>query len=105
LKYECSYDHHSNVGAFYTGGQAYFARYLLIALITQYILDYYHATAKVSEFWQPARYQYSSGIDYDIHNPYTDAYNQILNANQRTELPAEGLHPMAAKGKSSVILI
>lgn len=75
VKYECSKSKQANFGAFYTGGQAYFVRLYLIAFLSQYLLDYYHAGNYTSEFWQPARYTYSSGIDYDIHNPYTDGYN------------------------------
>jgi len=35
----------------------------------------------MSELWQPARYQYHTGIDYDIHNPYTDAFNNMMVRN------------------------
>jgi len=75
LKYECSFDKHSNIGALYSGGQAYFLRLLLIAVVSSVGLDYYHHSDKVSEYWQPARYNFQSGIDYDIHNPYTDGFN------------------------------
>ena len=44
-------------------------------------MDYYHATDHVSEFWAPARFQVATGIDYDIHNPHTDGYNQIMIRN------------------------
>lgn len=50
-KYECSFDHYSNFGAFYSGGQAYFLRFYGIAIMSQYLLDYYHHSAKVSEYW------------------------------------------------------
>lgn len=103
-KYECSFDHFSNLGAFYSGGQAYFARLYVIAILSQYLLDYYHNTSKVSEFWQPARYQYQSGIDYDIHNPYTDGFNQIMVHNWRADGGFQALHPNAAKGdRKSVV--
>jgi len=49
--YEGSFHHHSNFGAFYNGGQAYFMRLYLIAILSQYCLDYYHSSDKVSEFW------------------------------------------------------
>lgn len=80
-KYECQPGKMSNWGAFYVGGQAYFARLWVIAYLSQFILDYYHASNKVQEFWQPARYQYTSGIDYDIHDPYTDGFNQMMVRN------------------------
>lgn len=56
-------------------------RLFLIALLSQYILDYYHAGSYVAEFWQPARFHFPTGIDYDIHDPYTDAFNQHLVAS------------------------
>ena len=48
----------------------------LICYLSQFALDYYHSANYVSEFWQPARYMYHGGIDYDIHDPYTDAFNK-----------------------------
>jgi hypothetical protein len=44
IKYECSFDKASNFGAFYTGGQAYFGRMWLIAMLGNFWLDRYHAT-------------------------------------------------------------
>ena len=105
LKYECSYDHFSNVGAFYSGGQAYFLRLYGIAILSQYFLDYYHNTAKVTEFWQPARYQYQTGIDYDIHNPYTDGFNQAMTHNWRGLGGSAATHPQGQSGKSSITVV
>lgn len=102
FKYECSFDHFSNLGAFYSGGQAYFARLYAIAIVTQYMLDYYHNSSKVQEFWQPARYQYQSGIDYDIHNPYTDAFNREMTSKWRAEGGFSAIHPLGAQGKSTI---
>ena len=31
-----------------------------------------------SEFWQPARFNYQGGIDYDIHEPFTDGFNKYM---------------------------
>jgi hypothetical protein len=56
MKYESKFDNFSNMGSFYSGGQAYWLRLYIVAILSQYILDYYHHTGKVSEFWQPARY-------------------------------------------------
>jgi hypothetical protein len=47
----------------------------------------------VSEFWQPARFQYVSGIDYDIHDPFTDGYNQMMIHNWMAKGGFPGLHP------------
>jgi len=93
IKYECSFGKQSNIGAFYSGGQAYFVRLYVIAMLSQYILDYYHHSDKVSEFWQPARYHYSSGIDYDIHNPYTDGFNQMMVTNWMAKGGFGAMHP------------
>lgn len=81
IKYECSWAKYNNFGSFYTGGQAYFARLWVIAYLSQMILDRYHSSSMVSEFWQPARYQYQSGIDYDIHEPYTDGFNRMMTTS------------------------
>jgi len=43
IKFEAQQKNHSNLGCFYTGGQPYFARLWVIAIMSQYCLDYYHA--------------------------------------------------------------
>ena len=58
LKYECNMHKSSNIQSLYAGLQAYWLRLFLIALVSQYILDYYHAQPYVSEFWQPARFHF-----------------------------------------------
>lgn len=55
-RYEGSFDHYSNGGCFYSGGQFYFLRLYIIAIGTQYLLDWYHNTDRIQEFWQPARF-------------------------------------------------
>ena len=99
IKYECAFEKQSNGAAFYTGGQAYFARLWVIAIVSQYLLDYYHGSAKVSEFWQPARYMTSSGIDYDIHNPNTDGFNQMMVTNWMAK---GGVGAMSPDGKTQM---
>lgn len=93
VKYECSFKKQSNYAAFYSGGQAYFARLFAIAMISQYVLDWYLVADKQDEFWQPARFHYSSGIDYDIHNPYTDGFNQSMIRNWMAKGGFSALHP------------
>ena len=51
LKYEANPSKFSHGNAFYAGAQSYSIRLFVIALLSQYLLDYYHATDKVSEFW------------------------------------------------------
>ena len=68
-------------------------RLLGIALVSQYILDWYHHSAKVDEYWQPSRYHSHGGIDYDIHNPYTDAFNEMMVHNWVGKTGYAGLAP------------
>ena len=56
--YEGNMKYHSNLGCFFSGGQAYSARLFAICFLSQYILDWYHGRQMVSEFWQPARFNY-----------------------------------------------
>lgn len=56
----------------------------------------------VSEFWQPARFSYSSGLDYDIHNPWTDGFNQAMVRSWRGKGGFGALHP---DGKSKIIVL
>jgi hypothetical protein len=81
------------MGALYSGGQAYFLRLWLIAFISQFMLDRYLGSHKQQELWQPARYYYTSGLDYDIHDPYTDTYNNIMVRNWRAPLGFGAISP------------
>ena len=49
--YEGSMKYHSNLGSFFSGGQAYWARLLVICYASQFLLDWYHGRQMVSEFW------------------------------------------------------
>lgn len=93
LHYEGNPKHSSNLNCFYAGGQAYFLRLFGICMVSQYILDYYYAGKYVTEFWQPARFKAQTGIDYDIHEPYTDGFNLMMNANWSTEHGQEAYSP------------
>lgn len=93
IKFECSFEKQANFRSFYAGGQPYFFRLFGIALISQYLLDFYHATDNKSEFWQPARHHYTTGIDYDIHNPYTDAFNNMMTSVWMSKAGNNGMHP------------
>lgn len=83
VKFEGSHNAYcSNVGGtFFAGAQAYGARLFLVCYLSAFLLDYYQANNYVSEFWQPARYNYQSGLDYDIHDPYTDSFNKFMVTN------------------------
>jgi solute carrier family 25 (mitochondrial oxoglutarate transporter), member 11 len=100
LKYECNKKKQANIPtAFMTGAQAYFVRLFLIAYLSQIMLDRYHAGDYTAEYWQPARFSFTSGIDYDIHNPHTDGYNQMMVRNWMAKGGIPGTHP---DGKSQI---
>jgi hypothetical protein len=86
--FEGSSHHQSNPGGvFFAGGQAYSVRLFMICYLSQFILDYYHAGNNVSEFWQPARFNYQSGIDYDVHDPFTDGFNKFMTTKWSSDAP------------------
>lgn len=81
LQFESNPKYFSNPGgSLYVGAQAYGARLFMICYLSQFILDRYHHGSNVSEFWQPARFNYHSGLDYDIHEPFTDGFNKFLTS-------------------------
>ena len=51
-------------------------RHMLSEIV--YVLDYYHEGKNVSEFWSPAKHKVQTGIDYDVHDPFTDGFNQFM---------------------------
>lgn len=81
VTYEGSAKHASNMNCFFAGGQAYGIRLFSICWLSQHLLDYYQGGKNVSEFWQPARFKAQSGIDYDIHEPFTDGFNKFMMNN------------------------
>ena len=93
LKYEGTSKKMNNMGVFFAGGQAYFLRLYAIALISQSALDRYLGNGLMQEFWQPARYHYPGGLDYDFHDPYTDTYKNILVRNWKVAIGDETFSP------------
>lgn len=77
-------------------------RLWMIAMMTQYLMDPYLGGHNMQEFWQPARYLYPGGLDYDIHKPYTDTFNQIMVRQWSTLVDGPHLEP--EKGKKMRIL-
>ncbi|MFS8160625.1 MAG: MC/SLC25 family protein [Candidatus Roizmanbacteria bacterium] len=102
LKYECNFEKSSNPQSLYAGLEAYWLRLFIICYASQFLLDHYHSNAYVSEFWQPARFHYQGGIDYDIHDPYTDAFNKRLVA---TNLGKRGLAAAHPDGKDQMVMV
>lgn len=76
LKYECNIHHSANLASLYPGAFPAWVRLFAICWVSQYCLDIYHAGARVPEFWQPPRYNYHGGIDFDIHEPFTMAFHK-----------------------------
>ena len=102
IRYECNTKHQSNFQSLFAGLEAYWIRLFLICYLSQFMLDYYHNSAYDQEFWQPARFHYQTGIDYDIHDPYTDAFNKSLVASYTGEGGMPAAHP---SGKEGMIII
>ena len=82
--FEGAAKHHSNFNCFFAGGQAYWVRLFGICWVSQYFLDYYHGGKNVSEFWSPAKHKVQTGIDYDVHEPFTDGFNKYMNSKWNT---------------------
>jgi hypothetical protein len=101
--YEGNQRYHGNQHCFFTGGQAYSVRLFLIAYLSQFMLDYYHGGYNVSEFWQPARFNYQGGIDYDVHQPFTDAFNHFMVSNWASK--DDTTFPFSNDGKTNVITV
>ena len=77
--FEGNMKYHSNFGGcFYAGGQAYGARLFAICYFSQFFLDWYHGRQMCSEFWQPARFNFQGGLDYDVHEPFSDGFNKFM---------------------------
>jgi hypothetical protein len=62
----------------------------------------YHKRNYEQEFWQPARFHYHGGIDYDIHDPYTDAFNKHLVASYVGKGGLAAAHPQGKEGMTIV---
>ena len=84
------------------GFEAYWLRLFLICWLSQYVLDYYHAGNYDPEFWQPARFHFQGGIDYDVHAPYTDAFNKYMVSSYVGKGGFSAAHP---NGKDQMIII
>jgi solute carrier family 25 oxoglutarate transporter 11 len=102
LRYECNPKFGSNPQSLFAGLEAYFLRLFLICYVSQFLLDYYHSNSHVQEFWQPARFNYQTGIDYDIHDPYTDAFNKKLVSSY---VGAGGMQAAQVNGKDGFVII
>jgi hypothetical protein len=88
LSYESNTKHSGSLNSFYAGFTTQFARLAVIFLFCQYTLDYYQLGHYVPEIWASARYSYPTGIDFDIHEPYTMTYHKGL-ISFTTEGPKE----------------
>ena len=102
LRYECNPKYGSNIQSLYAGLEAYYLRFFLIAYLSQFMLDVYHDRRYDQEFWQPARFHFQTGIDYDVHDPYTDAFNKKLVASY---VGVGGLPAAHPRGKEGMVIV
>ena len=62
-----------------------YTRHMMSEIV--YLLDYYLEGKNVSEFWSPDKHKVQTGFDYDVHDPFTDGFNQFMiskrNVNSR----------------------
>ena len=66
------------------------------------MLDLYHSNNYVPEIWSSSGFKTHSGINYDIHDPYTDAYVKKFMA---TNSGYGGLAPAHPSNKQELMLI
>lgn len=66
------------------------------------MLDYYHGGSYVSEYWQTNKYAWHGGIDYDVHDPYTDGFNKFLTTKWTGSQEPRAFHP---DGKSNFVVV
>lgn len=96
-RFEASTKHSGNFNSFYAGAYTYFVRYLAIFLVSQYLIDFYRQTNSEREVWASARYSYPTGIDFDIHEPFTMAYHKGLIHRHNTGGSESGLYNLDQK--------
>lgn len=80
MKYQGDVHRHGNFSAFYPGALNYFLRLFLISYVSILLLDVYHGQKHVPEFWAPSRYTAPTGIDFDIHDPFTMVFHKSVVA-------------------------
>ena len=98
-KYECNTMKSANLASLYAGAFPAWVRLFAICWVSQYLLDYYHKGNFVQEFWQPPRYNYHGGIDFDIHEPFTLAFHKGMVSYTKPELSVSGAnHPDRQSG-------
>lgn len=102
IRYECNPKYQNNMLSLFAGFEVSLIRLFLICYVSQLMLDYYHGRHYIQEFWQPARYHFQTGIDYDIHDPYTDAFNKHLVASYTGQ---GGLPAASPNGKTGLTII
>jgi hypothetical protein len=97
LRWECNVRNNNTVTHMLAGGQMMWLRLFLISNISMHILDWYHEAQMVQENWIPGKFMYSSGIDYDFHDPYTQVPNKIAAFVEGSEAKGQPAHHPQAK--------
>ena len=86
MKYEANIKNNGNLQCLYAGFLPYFGRFFLIALVSQYLLDFYRQGNFIQELWVPASYSRSSSIAYSPYEPFTLAYHRGAVAKVREDM-------------------
>lgn len=76
IKYEANIKNNGNLQCLYPGFLPYFGRFFLIALVSQYLLDFYRAGNFIQELWTPGSYSKHQSIAFNVYEPFTMAYHK-----------------------------
>lgn len=85
LRFECNPRNNNTVTHMLAGGQTMWLRLFLISNLSMHILDWYHDAQMVQENWVPGKFMYSSGIDYDFHEPFTNVARKMTAFTEGSE--------------------
>jgi len=87
-QYESATKHSGSYNSLFAGWVTAFGRYFAVFLLSQLILNRYQFSNAQPEIWATARYSFPTGLDFDIHDPYTMAFHKGL-VSFYTEGPSE----------------
>jgi hypothetical protein len=76
IKYEANIKNNGNLQCLYPGFLPYFGRFFLIALVSQYLLDFYRSGNFIQELWTPGSYSRVPTIALNVYEPFTLAYHK-----------------------------
>ena len=100
MKYEANIKNHGNMQALYAGYICYFGRFFLIALVSQYLLDFYYSGNYMPELWVPSTYIRPTSQALNMYEPFTLAYHKgyvdgtVTEGSEETAGLTRDLKPM-----------